>query len=700
MLGAFAIDPRLRADENAITSVAAVRSLAPEEAARTRPVRITGIVTRCTRDEVFLQDGTDAIFVWPDHARALYQPGDLIEVVGTTGEGHFLPVVTEISSRLLGRRELPPPLRATYADLASGRLDCCWVEVIGAIRSAEHSSRGNAVCRLAMDADVLRVEIAESANRASPRRVGDVVRLRGVAGGLKNRQRQIIQPAVWVTASDETVSVLTSAPANLFATSSQPISTLMSYPDTSRPNPLSKVVGQVTWAESPTRLYVRDETNALEVHLQSPFAAQIGDQVELVGFAEHGTIKPLLIDAFARRAGVGPTPAPRPTTVRRLLRRDDEAELVQIEALIKEVSSTSQSITFTATEDNAVFDVVYSRQNAEALGELPRAGARVAFVGICKIDRMTSDLAQIASVAAFSLRLRSLEDIRLIAAPSWWTARRLAIVIGGLSAGLVVAGAWIGTLRRIVARQTEVIVAKTRTEATLEERDRIARELHDSLEQQLTGTTILLDAAASALHHRADSVGAHLATARAMLRHSLDEAQRAVQNLRSRELEDGDLATALEHSLQALVGFHAVTLCFEKVGERIELDAVAENHLLRVAQEATTNALKHAAPKTIHVLLRSDGEQVLLRVQDDGRGMDLSREGKGASAGAFGLIGMRERADKLRGHLKIVSAKDAGTLIELGFPSAPAKRRSTKSPSLPKTPAKSLSVILSGAKHP
>ncbi len=677
ILGAFWPGALSAEEVTPISSVAVVRSLPQEEADRAMPVQITGIITRCTQDEIYLQDGSDAVFVSPKRQRPLYQPGDFVEIIGTTAKGHFLPIVTETSSRLLEHRRLPAPIKATFGDLASGRLDCCWVEIDGAIRSAERNSDATVACRLAMEGDVLRVEISDVAHRVLPHIVGAVVRLRGVAGGLKNHQRQIIQPIVWVTASAETFTVQTSAPADLFATSTQAITTLASYPDTSRPSPLSKVVGQVIWAESPARLYVRDETNSLEARLQAPFVAQVGDLVELVGFAEHGTIKPVLADAFARRVGSGPAPPPSPTTVRRLLRRDDEAELVQIEAVVQEMVLTSQSITFTVVEDGAVFDVLYSRKPSDVTGELPGAGARVAFIGICKIDRISTDPTQVASLAAFSLRVRSLEDIRVISAPSWWTARRLAFLVGGLCTILFLAATWIGSLHRIVARQTQVIVTTTRAEATLEERDRIARELHDSLEQQLAGTTILLDAAASALNNRADTAGLHLDTARAMLRHSLDEAQRAVLNLRSRELGDGDFVTALGHSLQSLVACREVSLQFSPSCLGIKLDAVAENHVLRVAQEAVTNAVKHGRPTTIRVSLWTDMNKVILRIHDDGCGMDAG-DGKGASAGQFGLIGMRERADKLQGDLNIVSKRGAGTLIELIFPHVPATQWSRK----------------------
>lgn len=334
-------------------------------------------------------------------------------------------------------------------------------------------------------------------------------------------------------------------------------------------------------------------------------------------------------------------------------------------------------------EGDTTFDATYSSAGDKTSIATPEPGTRASFVGICQVDGRTNDINQVASPAVFSLRLRSLDDVHVLSTPSWWSKRRLALAFGGLSALIVLAGAWIWSLRRTVAQQTRVIVAQTRAEATMEERDRIARELHDSLEQRLAGTTILLDAAARALADQAESARSHLDTARAMLRHSLDEAQRAVLDLRSRDLDGGDLVDGLEHSLRGLVANHPIRFSFERRGEHPRFDGVTENHLLRFAQEAVTNALKHAHATEIRVALWADPNELTLRVQDNGLGMELGREDTRAQAGQFGLIGMRERADKLRARLNIVSAEGRGTTIELIYPNARAKSRAASSATHP-----------------
>lgn len=661
-----------------ILSIGQLRSLTPEEAARGLPVHISGVITRCTHNEIYLQEDDEAVFITPIHDRELYQLGDYVEFFGITTEGHFIPMVLEVSSRLIEHRTLPVPFRPSYRDLASGRLDCRWVEVAGVIRSVQRHSSGKMACYLAVDGALLKIEVAQSLEYSRLQLTGATVRLRGVTGGLKNHQRQIVQPIVWVTPNPETFRIETQLPDDLFSLSVQAISTLLSYSSSVRPATVSKIAGQVTWSESSTHLFVRDESDSVEVRLQSPRVFQVGDDVEVVGFAEHGTIKPILVDALARRTGHSAPPPPHQTTVGRMLRQDDESDLVQIEAMVRDVVRTSQAITFNLEEEGVTFDAVYSRSGDKPLPPLPEKGSRVSFIGICKVVQLTSDFHQVATAAAYSLRLRSLEDLHVLSAPSWWSKRRIAIAFGGLSTVLVLAGGWIWILRRTVAQQTRVIVAQTRAEATLEERDRIARELHDSLEQRLAGTTMLLDAAARAMVDQAASARSHLDTARAMLRHSLDEAQRAVLDLRSREFDGGDLIDGLEHSLQGLVENHRVNFRFERRGERPRLDGVTENHLLRLAQEAVTNALKHAEASEIRVGLSVEPSQLTLRVEDNGCGMELGREGARAQAGQFGLIGMRERADKLQARFSIMSAEGRGTTIEVILPRSTLERSHSK----------------------
>jgi len=173
------------------------------------------------------------------------------------------------------------------------------------------------------------------------------------------------------------------------------------------------------------------------------------------------------------------------------------------------------------------------------------AGSRLQLTGV--FNGHGGNVAAGRTVDSFELLLHSPASVTILAQPPWWTLRRVLWVLSGVSLVLVAATAWVITLRRRVAVQTEIIRQKFQRETILEERTRIAREFHDTLEQALVGIGMQLDAATNMLS--VSSVPTEplqiLRIARSMIRHSHEEARRSVWNLRTWALEQGDLPTAL-----------------------------------------------------------------------------------------------------------------------------------------------------------
>jgi signal transduction histidine kinase len=294
--------------------------------------------------------------------------------------------------------------------------------------------------------------------------------------------------------------------------------------------------------------------------------------------------------------------------------------------------------------------------------ELPPVGSRISLVGICSIDRVTPpDTSQIVAPASVRLRLRSLADVRVLSHPSWWTPERQFAAIGLLSLFALGALGWIWTLDRRVRAQTRVILGSVQKAAVLEERNRIAREFHDTLEQQLAGTTILLDAVDTILD-QPQRARDSLNTARAMLRHSLDEAQQAVGDLRSNDLIERDFGPLVEDAARERLHATGIPLEFQCNGAWPELDIMVKQHLLRIALEAVTNAAKHASPSHITISLRANRDVVEVHVADDGCGFSVP-DGARAGRGQFGLIGLQERAEKIGARLSIQSAPAQGTTV-------------------------------------
>jgi signal transduction histidine kinase/streptogramin lyase len=233
---------------------------------------------------------------------------------------------------------------------------------------------------------------------------------------------------------------------------------------------------------------------------------------------------------------------------------------------------------------------------------------------------------------------------------TWW--------FYGLAA-MTVALAGLG-LHRLRVRQVEAEFA-----AVLAERTRMSRELHDTLAQGFAGIAIHLDAAAACLPKGAHELRGHLALARALVRESLAEARRAVLDLRPRALEHADLAAALSDMAGRLAA--EATIQVEVTGAPRRLASAMETHLLRIAQEAVTNALRYAGAREIRVGLDFAGDHVSLRVQDDGCGFPVSPTAPSTS-GHLGLVGIRERAARMGGRLTLQSRAGSGTEVVVEVP--------------------------------
>ncbi|MBD1865752.1 sensor histidine kinase, partial [Cyanobacteria bacterium FACHB-471] len=195
----------------------------------------------------------------------------------------------------------------------------------------------------------------------------------------------------------------------------------------------------------------------------------------------------------------------------------------------------------------------------------------------------------------------------------------------------------------------------------LEERNRMAREIHDTLAQSFTGILAQVGAAKQVLTDDVEATGAHLDLIKELARTGLAEARRSVVALRPQLLEEGNLQSAL-HRLVAQTRAAAMdtTLHYEIEGAVYSLPTEVENNLLRMGQEALTNAIKHANADEIRVELVYDRDQVCLRVRDNGQGFGV---GSIPFPEGFGLLGMSERAERIGAQLTIGSQPGQGTEI-------------------------------------
>ena len=203
--------------------------------------------------------------------------------------------------------------------------------------------------------------------------------------------------------------------------------------------------------------------------------------------------------------------------------------------------------------------------------------------------------------------------------------------------------------------------------AVLAERNRMARDIHDTLAQGFVGISLQIEAVGKMLEESPERAKQHLDLAQTMVTHSLTEARRSVWDLRAQALENADLAAALADAARKLTTGTSVHAEFKLSGSQRPIPATVENNLWRIGQEAMTNAMKHAKPKHLRVELEFAPRDITLTVADDGRGFD-TQDNQLSGDGHFGLIGLRERAERLKARLIIESNPGAGTTIRVTAP--------------------------------
>lgn len=219
------------------------------------------------------------------------------------------------------------------------------------------------------------------------------------------------------------------------------------------------------------------------------------------------------------------------------------------------------------------------------------------------------------------------------------------------------------------------LLTQAREAGVLDERQRMAREIHDTLAQGLTGIITQLEAARQAANDPS-AWRRHLDNASTLARESLREARRSVQALRTEALDTARLPEVLAELARRWAEVHGVAAEVTTTGEPRPLHPEVEMTLLRTAQEALTNVAKHAGASRVGLTLSYMEDVVALDVRDDGAGFDPARLSEQAPGeGGFGLLAMRQRVRRLAGRLDVESRPGAGTAISASVPVIPAEAR-------------------------
>ena len=309
------------------------------------------------------------------------------------------------------------------------------------------------------------------------------------------------------------------------------------------------------------------------------------------------------------------------------------------------------------------------RHLTKHLADIPARGCIIDVSGICLSD-FEADVTNFVfpKFNGFVLVPRTVDDIVIVRRPPWWTVGKLICVIAVLTLGLVAFIIWNRMLKLLSERRgrelAEEQITSARADLKVEERTRLAVELHDSISQTLTGVALQIDAAQGSGQTNPAAAAKFLENARAMLASCRQELRCCIWDLKSRTFDEKDMTEAVQKTLAPHVGNADVQIRFNV--PRAILSESAAYDTLRIIRELAVNALRHGHATRLRVAGECSDGFVRFSVRDDGAGFDPAAV-LGPADGHFGLQGIRERIKDRNGTMEIDSAPGRGTKVTISF---------------------------------
>jgi PAS domain S-box-containing protein len=444
-----------------LTSIAAIRRLPPDEAARGYPVKIRAVVTYYggTGWELFVSDAGGGIFVdLPAEERQL-KAGDVLEIEGVTQSG-FAPEIAKPNIRVVGHG--PTPLARSYRvdQLLSGQEDSTWVQVRGIIHSLSVQDE-QTILHVMVDGVLLTAHYPVVDPRLQ-QLVDAEVAFEGVCGTIFNQRNQALGIEFYIPDFAH-IHVLSRPPADPFAEPVQPLNGIMQFTSRGLKQHRIHVRGTVLMQRLGYSLFVKDSTGSIYIRSQQSTPVVPGDVVDVAGYASIGDYTPILEDAAFRVIGHGPAPQPVPITTAEALKGTPDTWLVQMQGVLVDSTVTSeQQILTLQSGTRTIMAQAVDPGHLEFFSALKK-GSLLRVTAICSVsvDRNRQPV-------NFTLYMRSFKDVQILSEPPWWTPQQLALTLGLMAIGILLALLWVLTLRRRVRDQTGMIKARLEREAALE----------------------------------------------------------------------------------------------------------------------------------------------------------------------------------------------------------------------------------------
>ena len=637
-----------------LTSVASAMRIPDEACLRPMPFCLTGRILSSSAHSWILHDGTNGVEIHNRTAeRTDVARGSEVRVCGEMSVGeNGVRLFCSGPPVVLGPRHPLVPVSVTAADVQSGAVDYHFVSATGVISSVVRDEIDEKYCwatfRTAKGKTFL--TLSEKWNDLDKLRslVDATVVVTGLATPITGFRRNLGH-CISIGNDDEI--------ARLHPPAESPFDA-PALSDATAPH-RQKVRGKVVAVEA-DRFHVRTSVGRLiAVNPATSIAAAPrpapGDLVTVSGFVSDSAYRTQLSDALIAITGKahdkGETAVPRSITGLYvndlgLAKIDSYADgsFICIRGPVSRISATELHV---CEGDRSVSVDI---PTLAALGiATPENDSFVSVAGLCLAEFENPLMPTIyPTFKRFVLIPRRTDDVIVLAHPPWWTPFRLFLLIAALKTAMLGSMLWNVMLKRkSEMRGKELYEEKidhALAEQKVEERTRLAVELHDSVSQTLTGVALQLD-------------GGEIETAKTMLASCRGELRRCLWDLRSRTFEEKDMTEAITRTIAPHLNGCVATVRFNVPRER--LSESLTHTILRIVRELVVNAIRHGRARHIRIAGELHGTTVSFSVSDDGCGFD-PQSAPGPEHGHFGLLGIRERIEDFNGTLKIASRPDRG----------------------------------------
>lgn len=455
-------------------------------------------------------------------------------------------------------------------------------------------------------------------------------------------------------------------------------------------NPHRQTATGVVVARTGDSFFLRRTDDFLHVRpVEGGSVPPVGVTVTVSGYAGHSQLIPLLIEAYWR-AKSDPLAPLEPATAlsakdlfktERMPRTDGTThrfadptfcgQVLRLSGRIETVTGSTRDLPGLRLNCDGENIFVDLSGFPDGTVGLPESGATVSVAGLCYADFDTGRNAAFPRFLGFSLIPRSAADLQIVRHAPFWSVRRLALALTVFVLVACALAVWSVTLKVVSTRRGQALAREqilgARAELKVEERTRLAVELHDSISQTLTGVALQVDAAAGA---DGNSAKVFLDTARNMLSSCRQELNGCLWDLRSRTFEEKDMTEAVQRTLAPHVGSAKLTVRFNVPREK--LSEQTAHAVLRIIRELGTNAVKHGHAKNIKVAGEFHDDTISFSVTDDGCGFDTAAA-PGPAQGHFGLQGVRERLNDFNGSIHCDSEPGAGAKFTVTLKTTPSE---------------------------